>query len=238
MHIAFTIIVGLSTLVASWLLWRQWVAKKREAYIRTFAFPKGLFLKVMAIYPHLTAKDMDLVSHGLRQFFLAYLHSGKQYVSMPSQVVDALWHEFILHTKNYQAFSQKAFGSFLHHTPAAVLTKKSQSNVGLRRCWRYVCLQETINPVNPSRLPLLFALDAKLGIANGFHYVPDCQGVRKTTDSTGAGSAAPIIHCGGDFADASFDGSTEGFSLSSDGGSGDSSASDGGSGCGGGCGGS
>jgi hypothetical protein len=238
MQTAFTVIVCASTLLASWLLWRQRLAKKREAYIRTFAFPKGLFSKVIATHPHLTAKDMQLVSHGLRQFFLAYLHSGKQYVSMPSQVVDALWHEFILYTKNYQDFSQKAFGSFLHHTPAAALTKKSQSNVGLRRCWRYVCLQETINPVKPSRLPLLFALDAKLGIANGYHYVPDCQGVRKAGNSTGA-NTGQYIHCGGDFSDASFDGSTEGFSLSNDSSSGDGGSGDWGfgSGCGGGCGG-
>ena len=34
-----------------------------------------------------------LVSRGLRQFFLAYLMSGKRYVSMPSRVADELWHE-------------------------------------------------------------------------------------------------------------------------------------------------
>jgi len=40
---------------------------------------------------------------GLRQFFLAHLKSGRRYVSMPSQVADGLWHEFILFTKNYDA---------------------------------------------------------------------------------------------------------------------------------------
>ena len=57
------------------------------------------------------------MSRGLRQFFLAYLMSGKRYVSMPSQVADDLWHEFILYTREYDAFCRRAFGGFLHHTP-------------------------------------------------------------------------------------------------------------------------
>ena len=46
-------------------------------------------------------KDSALVSQGLRQFFLAYLMSGKRFVSMPSQIADDLWHEFILYTRDY-----------------------------------------------------------------------------------------------------------------------------------------
>lgn len=252
MQAAFAITL-LALAVVSYKLWRHRQAQAREAYIRTFAFPKGVFAKVIETYPHLSQKDMALVSHGLRQFFLAYLKSGRQYVSMPSQVADALWHEFILYTRNYQDFTQKAFGGFLHHTPAAVLSSaKGQSNVGLRRCWRYVCIEENINPRKPSRLPLLFALDTKFHITNGFHYVPDCSGVRKE------GEGHDAIHCGGDFSNDSVDGGTDGFSdnhsdsgshhagadhghgsgdhgSSSDSGAGDSSSC--GGGCSGGCGG-
>ena len=225
MNIAFAIVTIL-LIVASVRLWKHRLARAREAYIRTFPFPKGLFAKVIATYPHLTQKDMELVSHGLRQFFLAYLKSDKQYVSMPSQVADELWHEFILYTKNYKAFTDRAFGSFLHHTPAAVLSSKVQSNSGLRRCWKYVCIEENINPRKPSRLPLLFVLDTKLNIANGFYYVADCSGVVKETLGNNA-----TIHCGGDFADGSFDGGTSGLSDESGGGSHGNDS--GGDGCGG-----
>jgi hypothetical protein len=242
MTIAFVVLAILLSLAAL-QLWKQRLARAREAHIRTFPFPKGLFAKVIAKYPHLTQRDMELVSHGLRQFFLAYLKSGKQYVSMPSQVADELWHEFILYTRNYQAFTSRAFGTFLHHTPAVVLASQAQSNSGLRRCWRYVCQEENINPRDPSRLPLLFALDSKLNIANGYHYVPDCSGVRR---ERAGGNAA--VHCGGDFSDNSFDGSTDGLSDAgghghhggdhgSDGHGGDGGGDGGGGGCGGGCGG-
>jgi hypothetical protein len=197
---------------AAGALWSRHLAATREAHIRSFQLPKGLFAKVMARYPHLTHKDMELVSRGLRQFFLAYLKSGRQYVSMPSQVADELWHEFILHTRSYEAFTRRSFGTFLHHKPAVTLSSQSQSNIGLRRCWKYACLEENINPNKPSRLPLLFGLDAKLGIANGFHYVPDCSGVRRQAQEEG-GSAGGV-YCGGDFSDASFDGSLDGLSDS------------------------
>lgn len=206
--------------------------RSREHHIRTFAFPKGVFANVIKKYPHLTQKDMELVSQGLRQFFMAYQKSGKKYISMPSQVVDELWHEFILYTKNYQDFSKRAFGDFLHHTPAIVLSKKSQSNVGLRRCWKYACIEEHINPVKPSRLPLLFALDSKFEIGDGYHYVADCSGLRREQ-----GTNSNLLYCGGDFSDSSIDGGTDGLSDSDSGDSDGGSDSGCGSGCGGGCGG-
>lgn len=171
------------------------------------------------------------MAHGLRQFFLAHLKSGHRFVSMPSQAVDDLWHEFILCTKNYDSFCRKAFGRFLHHTPAVSLTDDRAKNEGLRRCWWFACREENIDPRAPARLPLLFALDAKLNVAGGFRYVPDCGGVRREGAATGA--AAP--YCGSDFSSASFDGGTEGLA---DGGTEGGSGDGGGDGCGGGgCGG-
>jgi hypothetical protein len=113
-----------------------------------------------------------------------------------------------------------------------VLSRDRQNNSGLRRVWWYSCKEENINPRAATRLPLLFALDAKLGIADGFVYAPDCKRARSSSD---AGAGASVVYCGGDFADSSFDGSTDGFGDAS---FGDATA-DAGSGCGGdsGCGG-
>ncbi|WP_199534754.1 glycine-rich domain-containing protein [Rhodoferax lacus] len=127
---------------------------------------------------------------------------------MPSQVVDDLWHAFILNTRSYDAFCKQAFGRFLHHVPSAALKSNRHSNTGLRRCWWYTCKEENINPRNATRLPLLFALDTKLQIAGGFHYVADCSTVRRLAER---GSDAATVYCGGDFSDNSFDGSTDGF---------------------------
>lgn len=229
----FLILICLVLATLSLVLWTRQAGLKREAYIRSFVFPHGLFEKLQKKHPQLSFKECQLVSHALRQYFLAHLKSGKKYVSMPSQVADDLWHEFILHTREYQNFCQSAFGQFFHHTPAAALTgAKGQSNTGLRRCWVYACREENINPAHAARLPLLFAIDTKLQIENGFHYVADCSSIRKQND----GDANTVIYCGGDFSSSSFDGDTSGFDCAGDSGSADCGAGDGcgGGGCGGG----
>lgn len=198
----------------------------RETFIRHGALPLGLFERLRQKHPHLTLKDAQLVANGLRQFFLVYQRSGFKFVAMPSQVVDDLWHEFILFTRDYDAFCQQAFGQFFHHTPSVALSENQNNNEGLRRCWQWACKEENIHPRAPSRLPLLFALDKKLNIPNGFVYEVDCSGLKRKGDN---GGASP--YCGGDLS------SCGGGSGGSDGGSDGDSGCDGGGGCGGGCGG-
>lgn len=226
------IVVAAALAITLWVVWARARMVARAEFIRSYSLPIGLFERLRKKRPELTLKDCQLVSHALRQFFLAHLKSGRKFVSMPSQVVDDMWHELILYTRTYQQFCDKAFGQFLHHTPAVVLSSARTSNTGLRRCWWYACLEENINPRQPTRLPLLFAIDGKLNIGDGFRYVPDCKGFRQA--QAGATSDA-IIYCGGDFSSPAFDGSTDGFGDSgSDCGGGDGGDS---GGCGGGCGG-
>lgn len=239
--IVLCLVLGVLQTVVVVVIWRKRVAFQRAEYIRHSPLPQGLYERLCKRRPDLSQKDCQLVGQALRQFFLAHLTSGRQFVSMPSQLADDLWHEFILYTKHYENFCGKAFGRFLHHTPAVVLGSARDANAGLRRCWWYACREENINPRRPSRLPLLFALDTKFGIADGFHYVADCGSVRNVHDR-GIG----VIYCGGDFADASFAGGTQGFGETSStgwfGGSGEGAVtagaggggSSGGSGCDGG----
>jgi hypothetical protein len=212
--------------------WSPQARLRRAEFIRTYRWPKGLYKALLKERPGLTRKDCALVSRGLRQFFIAYLMSGKRFVSMPSQVADDLWHQFILYTREYDAFCRRAFGTFLHHTPAVVLGPDRQGNEGLRRVWWYTCKYENIDPHAPTRLPLLFALDAKLNIANGFRYHHNCEELRK---SRAGDPGAAAIHCGGDFASTSYDGSTDGLSdTGADSSGGGDGGGDGGGGCGGG----
>ena len=197
--------------------------KERAEYIRSMVWPPGLLDRLVKKYPDFGRKETALIGQGLRQFFLAYLLGGRKYVAMPSQAADELWHEFILYTREYDAFCSSAFGQFLHHTPAVALSSENKtSNEGLRRVWWRCCKEENIDPQNPTRLPLLFALDKKLNIPNGYVYHPNCEQLRR--------NGVAGTQCGGDFSSSSVDGSTDGFGDSSSGG-------DGGSGDGGGCGG-
>ena len=153
---------------------RTWQRRGRREFLERFVFPSFLLRRVHVRHPALSERQLDDVSGALKQFFRACQDAGGAYVAMPSEAADTLWHEFILHTRSYDAFCRRAFGGFLHHTPAVVLSEHRKSNEGLRRVWWYCCKYENIDPVRPTRLPLLFALDSKLKITNGFVYQPDC----------------------------------------------------------------
>ncbi|MBI3774127.1 MAG: hypothetical protein HY273_00995 [Gammaproteobacteria bacterium] len=228
----FALLVATVLGIALVSIWLKLRFAARAEFIRTHTLPLGLFDKLRNKYPSLTLKDCQLVAHALRHYFLAHLKSGHKFVAMPSQVVDELWHEFILHTKHYAFFCNKAFGKFMHHTPAVVLSSSAQTNVGLRRCWWYVCLEENINPREATRLPLLFALDVKLSIPDGFRYSVDCKVMKEERSKNDGGG---VVYCGSDFSSTSVDGSIDGFgnAISADGSSGDGGDC-GGGGCGGG----
>jgi hypothetical protein len=105
---------------------------------------------------------------------------------MPSKAVDAYWHALILDTKSYAEWCVRTLGRFLHHMPAERLGSEVTANDGLRRAWFFACKEEAIDPRKPSRLPLLFALDAKLGIPGGVVYLPrprPATGAAKASDN-------------------------------------------------------
>jgi hypothetical protein len=216
-------------------LWHQRRIARRETFIRNYELPRGLFDNLRKRRPELQVKDCQLTASALRQFFLAYLKSGRKYVSMPSQVADDLWHEFILFTRHYDAFCKGAFGGFLHHTPAVAVGSGNRADDGLHTTWWHSCKEDHINPRAPTRLPLLFALDAKLGVADGFKFALDCTTVQVTRTSA-SGTATPVIYCGGDFATAARSRRDTGGRSRGDGSCGGDGGGD--SGCGGGgCGG-
>jgi len=209
----------------------RWLKANACRVIRAHPFPSFLRDKLRAAHPQLDDAAARDVERALRQFFIASAQAGGRFVAMPSKVVDSLWHEYILYTRGYEAFCQKAFGRMLHHTPAEALppgdknnSRQTQQFAGLRRAWYWSCKDEAIDPRKPSRLPLLFALDTTLAIAGGYAYVPDCRLLGTDRGST---------HCGTSFGCGSSCGSGDSGGGSSDG----SSCGGGGDGGGGGCGG-
>ncbi|MFM2112182.1 MAG: hypothetical protein RLZZ271_842 [Pseudomonadota bacterium] len=197
-----------------------WQASSRRQFIRECQLPALLGIKLRKKYEHLSGADVDLVLRGLKQFFLAYARSGHRFVAMPSQVADDAWHDFILHTRAYESWCKLAFGRILHHSPAEVLGSDPRRNSGLRRTWFWACKEEGIRPGAPTRLPLLFALDTKLNIPNGFKYLPDCKNIDQQSGSD--------VYCGNELG---------GASGCAGGGEGGADSGGDGGGCGGGCGG-
>jgi hypothetical protein len=199
-----TVIATLFGAVALFLLTAFLRHRRRLHYIDTYDWPPGLLKRLRTHHASLTSAEIDRIGLGLKQFFRAYLKGGRRHVAMPSQAADDLWHEFILYTKAYETFCKNAFGTFLHHTPAAALAPRHKwNNEGLRRVWWQACREEGIDPRTPKALPLLFALDGDLKIPGGYRYVPDCKSLRH------GGTAG--TQCGAGFSDSSIDGGTDGL---------------------------
>lgn len=203
---------------------------RRKDRIDGYAFPPRIRARVRERYPHLREPQTDLVIDGLREYFHLCNAAGRRVVAMPSQAVDVAWHEFILFTRHYRDFCRKAFGRFLHHTPAEAMSSPTIAHEGIKRAWRLACHREQINRRSPTRLPLLFALDGQLEIPDGFRYALNCRGPG-ASGGRGDGYCASHIGCGSGCGGGCFgDGGSSG--CGGDGGS------DGGGGCGGGgCGG-
>ncbi len=221
-------------LLLTLLLWLFYRHKKsylarRIAFIENYTFPKRLHTTLLKKYPHLAPKDTDLIIKALREYFIIATIANGRMVSMPSQAVDEAWHEFLLFTREYQKFCHKAFGRYFHHHPAEAMKSQTVAQTGIKRTWKIACARENISPDSPHRLPLLFAIDSRLEIPDGFYYQLNCTSHPVSKTGKSEGYCASHIGCSG----IATDGTTH-DSVSSCIGGGCSGGCGGGS-CGGGC---
>ncbi|MCA2911435.1 MAG: hypothetical protein ING90_02480 [Rhodocyclaceae bacterium] len=208
-------------------LWRLSV---REAYIRETLLPPGLLDTLSSPFPALSLKDRQLVARGLRKFFLAQLKAGRKPVAMPSRVVGALWTAFAQRGAAYESYCRQSLGRVLPVTAPVALSVEAAANAGLRRCWWNACREENLDPSAPTRIPLLFALDAKLKIEHGHYYFADDAARLRALRRDDGGEWSferERSWTPDDLRDTAWDGGTDGFG---DGGGGDGGGGDGGGG--------
>jgi hypothetical protein len=214
------------------LTWRTLSRKSRHRFLASYRMPDAVLKRFSAKRAALNDAQTRLVQRGLLQYFQICQRARGSFASMPSQVADDLWHEFILFTRNYEHFCRRAFGRYLHHTPVEAMSGPTQATDGIRRTWLHACRMEGIDPRNPERLPLLFALDTQLGIADGFFYSLNC---RDAATSSSNAFCASDIGCGTGGSCGS--GASCGGDAAGHGGSDGAHGCGGVHGCGGGCGG-
>ncbi len=106
---------------------------ERAKYIAGYVFPTSLRFKLDQAYPELSGEQIGMILQGLRVWFQLVAANPSTQLGMPSHAVDTAWHEFILITKNYADFCEKAFGKFLHHTPHSASDKAQKD--GLARTY-------------------------------------------------------------------------------------------------------
>ena len=223
------ILIFIVVVISIWLYLRKNRQTRQLRFIQNYKMPKPIVDRFREKYPKLSSEDATLVSKALMEYFyLCNMAYGKM-VSMPSRVVDDLWHEFLLFSSAYESFCKKAFGRLLHHIPDEAMPSKNSNSDGMKRAWQLICLKEEINPKFPDRMPLLFAIDSMLDIENGIKYSLNKMDSYSNSNSGVGCSGGSGADCGGfyvgDYADSSSFGDSGGASCGG--------ASCGGGGCGG-----
>jgi hypothetical protein len=145
-----------------------------ESLIRHYSFPYGLRRKVAARLCLDKPDAIEDVLLGLKDYLALCLEARGMVLGMPSKAVDAAWHEFILYTRDYTYFCERAFGNYLHHIPNDEPSTDDDfySGVGrawmdLGRTWILSCIRADTDPKQPTAIPRLFAIDAELGLPDG-----------------------------------------------------------------------
>ncbi|WP_203790948.1 hypothetical protein [Paractinoplanes rishiriensis] len=164
---------------------RSRAASRRLAFINAYQFPASVRLRFAGHHEALSAEKVSTVEAATRQWFRLAARQPKARLAMPSMIVDDMWHELVLHTRDYEQFCQTAFVSFLHHTPeSAVSAESAAANrvAGLAMTYR---LAQQDEGGAPGGLPLLFRVDQELNIGGGRRYLADCGGRGQCHDMPG-----------------------------------------------------
>lgn len=203
---------------------------ERVKYIAGYPFPAGLRIKLDQAFPGFSTEQRTMVLEGLRAWFQLIAANPGAQLGMPSKAVDSAWHEFILLTKNYADFCDKAFGKFLHHVPHA--GDAAAERDGLARTYglgaRGLAGGAALGLAGMASAAMLsgrdlFGLDQRLGLADGNTY--------NETDFAAFDKRFQQMQSSGDSGSGGDGGSSGSSSCGDSGGCGDGG---GGGGCGGG----
>jgi hypothetical protein len=160
---------------------------RRLAAVDAYEFPSSVCQRVRLKHPDLRVEDTALVETALRQWFRILARRPSARLSMPSMLVDDMWHEFLLHTRDYAAFCDAAVGKFLHHEPESAMTADQAAANRSDRLLITLRLARQDEACGPDVLPLLFCIDQKVGLRAGRRYLTDCGGHGQCYDASRPG---------------------------------------------------
>lgn len=130
---------------------------ERLEFIQNTPIPTILWQNQELRALNLSPEQKEAVNNALKDFFMLHAVHRRKPLSMPSKLVDKLWHAFILDTKRYEDYCEEAFGDFFHHIPDYEFSDRER-NV-LMFTWQESCRLQNIDPANPSTVPRLFAIE-------------------------------------------------------------------------------
>lgn len=80
-----------------------------------FSYEENVFNRVLKEHPNAKNYEIDWAAYELRRYFV--MNAILRSVPMFSLKADEFWHEMIMFTREYEAFSNDFYGGYLHHAP-------------------------------------------------------------------------------------------------------------------------
>lgn len=126
-------------------------------------FPDIVVKRFKEAYPKASTHDVKYAFKAAEYFFSVCKKNKGKMIPMPSEVVDEIWHLFILCTKDYQNFCKQYMGYFLHHTPNDGKHDEN-SFEQILALWVMACNDENFKPTSKAAKPSLFYVDVRFGL--------------------------------------------------------------------------
>ncbi|WP_313333863.1 hypothetical protein [Comamonas sp.] len=172
----FPIFAAIVAALLAALGWRMLRKRRQLRFLQQYRLDAAYRKAIWRDHPYLNDASLAQAEEALRQFFIMHWLAPRAQLQMPSRLADALWHAFILDTRRYQQFCQRAFGHMFHHLPAQAANAGASQHQAAQ-------MQPSWNAAMHSRrymvgallggIPLLFALDAAASIEDGWLYPPE-----------------------------------------------------------------
>ena len=112
-------------------------------------FPEKVTHELKQKYPDMNPKYYKLALDATEQYFQLHKKYSKKFLYMPSEVADLVWHNFILHTREYMNYCDKEFGTYFHHSPFEIKPKtnkeKTHAREQLMGLYMLACQHQEIN---------------------------------------------------------------------------------------------
>ena len=175
-----------------------------------YNIPEGVITRLKKRFPFnaMTSKDVGICIDEFKKFVAIMLigKKDKKGVAMTSNVIDEIWHEFVLFTIDYHEFSAMLSLEYIHHTPntktfsfgrdaAEFFFETYRKYFGdLHPIWYYTMIEEEIPEItNSGNSKSIAALlyKSKINEMEDIQYSVKHVLVKKTKTSTSA-TGAPI----------------------------------------------
>jgi hypothetical protein len=160
--------------------------ERRACAVDAYKFPASVRQRFAFEHERLSGDDIGRVEDATRQWFRLAARHPRAKLSMPSAVVDDLWHEMVLHTRDYAEFCDTALGRFLHHVPESAMSPGDAARNRAAGLQTTLLFAQQDEHCAPAVLPLLFRVDRDLAITGGARYLADCGGRGVCYDLPGA----------------------------------------------------